>query len=81
MKYTVQVNETQYWVYEYKVEAKSSEEAMHLAEAIHFDGSQADDNYLSDASTTGIRIKDSIDKEFFNRITNNLLGETNAKID
>jgi hypothetical protein len=51
---------------------------MHLAEAIHFDGSQADDNYLSDASTTGIRIKDSIDQEFFNRITNNLLGEQNA---
>ena len=77
-KFTVQVDETQYWVYEYEVEAKSSEEAMHLAEVIHFDGSQANDNYLSDATTTGIRIKDSIDKEFFNRLTNNLLGEHNA---
>jgi hypothetical protein len=39
---------------------------------------QADDSILADAQTTEMRIKDSIDKEFFNRITNNLLGEQNA---
>lgn len=78
MKYKVEVNETQYWVYEYQVKAKSSEEAMHLAEALHYEGIQSDDNRLVDATTTGIQIKDSIDKEFFNRITNKLLGENNA---
>jgi len=78
LKYTVQVNETQYWVYEYEVEAKSSEEALHLAEVKHFEGVQSDDSILADAQTTEMRIKDSIDKEFFNRITNNLLGEHNA---
>ena len=78
MKYTVQVNETQYWVYEYAVEAKNIEEAIHLAEVKHFEGVQADDTILADAQTTEMRIKDSIDRQFFNRITNNLLGETNA---
>jgi hypothetical protein len=78
MKYTVQVSETQYWVYEYAVEAKSKQEALSLAEIQHFQGFQADDTILADAQTTEMRIKDSIDKEFFNRITNNLLGETNA---
>lgn len=78
MKYTVQVNETQYWVYEYAVEAKSSEEALHLAEVKHFEGVQSEDSILADAQTMEIRIKDAIDKEFFNRITNNLLGEQNA---
>jgi hypothetical protein len=77
-KFTVEVNDTQYWVYEYEVEAKSSEEAMHLAEVKHFEGLEADDSYLSDASVSYVRIKDTIDKEFFNRITNNLLGENNA---
>jgi hypothetical protein len=79
MKYTVQVNETQYWVYEYAVEAKNIEEAIHLAEVKHFEGVQADDTILADAQTTEMRIKDSIDRQFFNRITNNLLGETNVK--
>jgi hypothetical protein len=78
MKYTVQVNETQYWVYEYAVEAKNIEEAIHLAEVKHFEGVQANDTILADAQTTEMRIKDSIDRQFFNRITDNLLGETNA---
>jgi hypothetical protein len=73
MKYTVQVNETQYWVYEYAVEAKNIEEAIHLAEVKHFEGVQADDTVLADAQTTEMRIKDSIDKQFFNQITNDLL--------
>jgi hypothetical protein len=72
-KFTVQVNETQYWVYEYAVEAKSIEEAICLAEVKHFEGVQADDTILADAQTTEMRIKDSIDKQFFNQITNDLL--------
>jgi hypothetical protein len=72
-KYTVQVNETQYWVYEYAVEAKSKEEALSLAEVKHFEGVQADDTILADAQTTEMRIKNSIDKQFFNQITNDLL--------
>jgi hypothetical protein len=72
-KYTVQVSETQYWVYEYAVEAKNIEEAIHLAEVKHFEGVQADDTVLADAQTTEMRIKDSIDKQFFNQITNDLL--------
>jgi hypothetical protein len=72
-KFTVQVNETQYWVYEYAVEAKSIEEAIRLAEVKHFEGVQADDTILADAQTTEMRVKDSIDKQFFNQITNDLL--------
>jgi hypothetical protein len=78
MKYTVRVNETQYWQFDFEVEAKSSEEALHLGEALYYEGMQSDDNELVDSHTTGIQIKDAIDKEFFNRITNNLLGETNG---
>ena len=78
MKYKVEVNETQHWVYEYEVEAKSSEEASCIAESLHFEGIQANDSWLNDATTERIFVKDSINKEFFNRLTNNLLGETNA---
>lgn len=80
MKYTVRINETQYWQFDFVVDAKSSEEALHIAESLYYDGMQSDDNELVDAHTTGIRIKDDIDKEFFNRITNNLLGGHNAEV-
>ena len=80
MKYTVEIDEAQYWVYEYEVEAKSSEEALHLAEARHFSGEQSDDSTMAHADTGQIRIKETINKDFFNRITNNLLGEKNAKV-
>ena len=76
MKYTVRITETQYWQFDFEVEAKSSEEALHLAEAKYYGGEQSDDNEMVDCHTTGIQIKDEqINKEFFNRITNNLLGE------
>jgi hypothetical protein len=78
MKYTVRIAETQYWEHDFVVKAKSSEEALHLAEARFFEGEQADDGGLEDAVVTSIRMKEDIDREFFNRITNNLLGETNA---
>lgn len=78
MKFTVRIAETQYWYHDFEVEAKSSEEALHLAEVRFYDGEQADDGGLDDAVVTSVRIKEDIDKEFFNRITNNLLGENNA---
>ena len=78
MKFTVRINETQYWQFDFVVEANSSEEALHLGESLYYEGMQSDDNELVDSHTTGIQIKDAIDKEFFNRITNNLLGENNA---
>ena len=78
MKYTVRINETQYWVHDFDVEARSSEEALHIGESRFFEGEQSEDGGLNDAVVTSIRIKEDIDKEFFNRITNNLLGEKNA---
>lgn len=78
MKYTVRINETQYWAHDFEVVAKSREEALHIAESRFFEGEQADDGGLDDAVVTSIRMKEDIDKEFFNRITNELLGETNA---
>ena len=78
MKYTVQINETQYWVYKYEVEAKSSEEASCIAESLHFEGIQANDSWIDDSTTERVFVKEAIDKEFFTRITNNLLGEKNA---
>jgi hypothetical protein len=77
-KFTVRITETQYWQFDFVVDAKSSEEALHKGEALYYDGMQSDDNELVDSHTTGVRIKDAIDKQFFNRITNNLLGEQNA---
>jgi hypothetical protein len=77
-KFTVRIAETQYWEHDFVVEAKSSEEALHIAESRFYDGEQSDDGGLDDAVVTSIRMKEDIDQEFFNRITNNLLGETNA---
>jgi hypothetical protein len=59
-----------------KVNAKSSEEALHIAESRFYEGQESEDNGLLDAVVTGTEVK--LDKEFFNRITNNLLGEQNA---
>ena len=57
-KFKIQAEETQYWVYEYEVEAKSSEEALHLAEAIHYSGEQSDNSTMADCITTSMRIKE-----------------------
>lgn len=78
MKYTVQITEVSHWVHEYEVDAKSSEEALHNAESQYCANIGASYNYQEKSYISNIRIKDSIDKEFFNRITNNLLGEQNA---
>jgi hypothetical protein len=78
MKFTVRIAETQYWEHDFVVEAKSSEEALFLAKTRFYDGEESDDGGLEDAVVTSIRMKEDIDQEFFNRITNNLLGEHNA---
>lgn len=57
-KFTVQINETQYWVYEYEVDAKSSEEALCLAESKYFEGKESDESYLADRHTMQIHIKE-----------------------
>lgn len=57
-KFTIEVNETQHWTYSYQVEAVSSEQACHIAEAMHFEGVQADDNWLNDATTERIYVKE-----------------------
>ena len=76
MKFTIRIAETQYWYHDFEVNAKSSEEALHIAESRFYEGQESEDNGLLDAVVTGTEVK--IDKEFFNRITNNLLGEHNA---
>jgi hypothetical protein len=76
MKFTIRIAETQYWYHDFEVNAKSSEEALHIAESRFYEGQESEDNGLLDAVVTGTEVK--LDKEFFNRITNNLLGEHNA---
>jgi hypothetical protein len=76
MKFTIRIAETQYWYHDFEVNARSSEEALHIAESRFYEGQESEDNGLLDAVVTGTEVK--LDKEFFNRITNNLLGEHNA---
>jgi hypothetical protein len=76
MKFTIRIAETQYWYHDFEVNARDSEEALHIAESRFYEGQESEDNGLLDAVVTGTEVK--IDKEFFNRITNNLLGEHNA---
>jgi hypothetical protein len=78
MKFTIRIAETQYWYHDFEVNAKSSEEALHIAESRFYEGQNSEDNGLLDAVVTGTEVK--LDKEFFNRITNNLLGEQNAEV-
>jgi hypothetical protein len=57
-KFTIEIHETQNWTYSYDVEAKSSEEAHHIAESRHFSGEQSDDNWLCDSNITGTYAKE-----------------------
>lgn len=77
-KYTVRITETQYWYHDFVVEAKSSEEALHLGESIFYEGMESDDNGLLDAVVTGSEVK--LGKEFFIDITNNALRGFNVKV-
>jgi hypothetical protein len=52
-KFTIEIHETQYWTYSYEVEAKSSEEAHHIAETRHFAGEQSEDEWLCESNITG----------------------------
>lgn len=77
MKYTVRIAETQYWYHDFEVDAKSSEEALHMAESRFYEGEESEDNGLLDAVVTGTEVK--LDKDFFTNITNDLLrGYNNA---
>ena len=78
MKYTVRMTETQYWYHDFVVDAKSSEEALHLAESLFYEGMQSDDNGLLDAVVTGSEVV--IGKEFFTSITNDMLRGLNVKV-
>jgi hypothetical protein len=57
-KFTIEIHETQQWVYSYEVEAKSSEEAHHLAESLHFEGGHEDDSSLFESNITGTYAKE-----------------------
>ena len=58
-KFTVEIHETQQWTYSYDVEARSSEEAHHIAEARHFQGDWAcDDEWLNESNVTGTYAKE-----------------------
>ena len=58
-KFTVQIHETQQWTYSYDVEAKSSEEAHHLAEARHFSDWDSDDEWICESNITGTYAKEN----------------------
>ena len=65
-KFTVEIHETQQWTYSYEVEAKSSEEAHHLAESRHFAGDQSEDSCLYDSNITGTYAKEKGDRDYKN---------------
>ena len=62
--FTVEIHETQQWVYTYEVRAKDSEEAHHIAETKHFEGIHADDLYLFESNITGTYAKVDEDAQF-----------------
>jgi hypothetical protein len=55
--FTVEIHETQQWVYTYEMEAKDSEEAHHIAESKHFEGNHANDLFLFESNITGTYAK------------------------
>ena len=57
-KFTVEIHETQHWTYSYEVEAKSSEEAHHIAETRHFADWASDDEWLCESNITGTYAKE-----------------------
>jgi len=60
-KFTVEIHETQHWTYSYDVEAKSSEEAHHIAETRHFADWASDDEWLCESNITGTYAKENAD--------------------
>ena len=57
-KFTIGIHETQQWTYLYEVEAKSSEEAHHIAESRHFAEDSAEDKWLCESNITGTYAKE-----------------------
>lgn len=78
MKFTIRIAETQYWYHDFEVNAKSSEEALHIAESRFYEGQESEDNGLLDAVVTGTEVK--LDKDFFVEITNDALRGFNVKV-
>ena len=79
MKFTVRIAETQYWYHDFEVNARSSEEALHIAESRFYEGQESEDNGLLDAVVTQTEVK--LDKDFFTTITNDALRGFNVKVD
>ena len=57
-KYLVSVDETQYWRYQYEVEATSEAEAKEMGLRDHFDGVQSYDSDLMESDTTSCFVKE-----------------------
>ena len=64
-KFLVTVDETQYWRYQYLVEAETPEKAKEIGVKKHFDGFQSWDNELMESETT-----DSFVREIENESSN-----------
>ena len=57
-KFRVSVEETQYWVYSYEVEAEDEETAKDIGRNIFYDGAQSDDSDLLDSTVTSVKVKE-----------------------
>ena len=57
-KFTVRIEETQYWVYEFEVEAENAEQAQEIGNHRFYDGEQSDNSYLSDSAVTSETVKE-----------------------
>jgi len=57
-KYKVRIEETQYWVYEFEVEAENAEQAHDIGQNRFYDGEQAEDSYISDSTVTDAATKE-----------------------
>lgn len=61
-EYTISIDELQKWTYQYKVKAKSSEEALSKAESLHFAGVQSFDDWLNESEVTKTNVSMGVTK-------------------
>ena len=57
-KFKVTFKETQYWVYEYEVDADDEDEAFLIADDKYFNGEQSDNNYIDRSHTTDMHTEE-----------------------
>jgi hypothetical protein len=57
-KFIVRIEETQYWVYEFEVNAESAEAAQEIGQHRFYDGEQPNDSYVSDSTLTSATSKE-----------------------